>query len=60
MSPTDQHSEEYLRGWRDGYAQGRDDEAAGAGLREGPEPMPARQTQRAPRDRQIRHPGRDR
>ncbi|MGW3417050.1 hypothetical protein [Streptomyces phaeochromogenes] len=60
MSATEQHSEEYLRGWRDGYGQGRDDEADGLDLRDGPEPTPARQTQRAPRDRQIRHPGRDR
>ncbi|MFM9634373.1 hypothetical protein ACKI10_43330 [Streptomyces galilaeus] len=59
MSATEAtRSEEYLRGWRDGYAAGRDDEARGVDVREGPEP-PRRQ-QGVPRDRQIRHPGRDR
>lgn len=55
-------SEEYLRGWRDGYGAGRDDEAAGAPLRTGPEPPPERQEReqrRAPRDRQ-QPPRRDR
>lgn len=51
-------SEEYLRGWRDGYGQGRDDEANAEDLRDGP-PGTQRQLQ-APRDRQIREPRRDR
>ncbi|WP_282703239.1 hypothetical protein [Streptomyces sp. CC219B] len=59
MSPTEQPSAEYLRGWRDGYGQGRDDEAAGLDFREAPDRAPARQ-QTAPRNRQINHPGRDR
>uniref|UniRef100_A0AAU2A2J9 LytR family transcriptional regulator n=1 Tax=Streptomyces sp. NBC_00093 TaxID=2975649 RepID=A0AAU2A2J9_9ACTN len=58
MSATEQPSEEYARGWRDGYGQGRDDEADGLALRTEP-PPPVRQ-QGVPRDRQIRHPGRDR
>lgn len=49
-------NDDYLRGWRDGYAVGRDDEAQDAPLRDGPD---ERQT-RSPRDRQIRHPRRDR
>ncbi|NUP21603.1 MAG: hypothetical protein HOZ81_37170 [Streptomyces sp.] len=54
------HSEEYLAGWRAGYSQGRDDEAAGAGLREEPDPPAARQQPGPPRNRQITKPRRDR
>lgn len=52
-------SDDYLRGWRDGYGAGRDDEAAGEDLRDGPadgrrwQPPP-------PRNRMITNPGRDR
>ncbi|MCM1974624.1 MULTISPECIES: hypothetical protein [unclassified Streptomyces] len=60
MSTTDEPSAEYVRGWRDGYAQGRDDEAAGADLRDGPPGPRQRRQQAGLRDRQIRHPGRDR
>ncbi|WP_159024725.1 hypothetical protein [Streptomyces sp. CB02613] len=52
-------SEEYLRGWHDGYGQGRDDEAAGAGLRDGP-PEGQRRQSTPPRDRQINEPRRNR
>lgn len=85
-----EHSDEYLRGWRDGYGAGRDDEAAGGPLRNGIDgcwccgtrhvdaggwcgscrarghhleswpPRRPRQQAQSPRDRQIRHPGRDR
>lgn len=54
-----QPSDDYLRGWRDGYGAGRDDEAADAPLRDGPADG-RRQQPRPPRDRQIRDPGRDR
>ncbi|MFM9563257.1 MULTISPECIES: hypothetical protein [Streptomyces] len=63
MSATEAtHDGEYLRGWRDGYGQGRDDEAAGLTLRTEPPPPPTPpvRQQTPPRDRQIRHPGRDR
>ncbi|MFB7171094.1 hypothetical protein ACFCYM_09765 [Streptomyces sp. NPDC056254] len=54
------HSEEFLAGWRAGYARGRDDEAAGAGLREEPDPPAERQQPGPARNRQITEPRRDR
>ncbi|MEV6544403.1 hypothetical protein [Streptomyces sp. NPDC051665] len=53
-----QPSDDYLRGWRDGYGAGRDDEAADAPLREGP--TDGRRQQPPPRNRMITNPGRDR
>ncbi|MEU7348348.1 hypothetical protein ABZ778_31485 [Streptomyces bacillaris] len=52
-------SEEYLRGWRDGYAQGRDDEAEGVELRDGP-PAGRREQDTPPYDRQVTEPRRNR
>jgi hypothetical protein len=53
-----QPSDDYLRGWRDGYGAGRDDEAAGEPLREGP--TDGRRQQPPTRNRMITNPGRDR
>lgn len=55
-----QHSEEYARGWRDGYGRGRDDEAAGEPLQPGPPSPEPRQQDAPPRDRQITEPRRNR
>ncbi|MET9204109.1 hypothetical protein ABZW38_02905 [Streptomyces bacillaris] len=52
--------EEYLRGWRDGYAQGRDDEADGAELRDGPPAGRRKQDTPPPYDRQVTEPRRNR
>lgn len=60
MNPDPSREEEYLRGWRDGYGDGRDDEAAGLPLRNAPPATQQREVRRAPRDRQQPPPGRDR
>lgn len=54
-----EQTEHYLRGWRDGYGQGRDDEAADEPVRDGPPPS-ERQQEQPPRDRQVREPRRNR